>query len=125
MVDKSGRKEFGDRAIVYVDTRTVDVGMIVGVEVRFRGEDTRDGNEGDDEDWMGDAGSSPLKIMLTRCYRAEGRTKDWDVYKASQSVVSLETTQQQVVVEVSIEVKRREVRRQWRDGWMTAHTVAG
>ena len=74
---------------------------------------------------MGDAGSPPLEIMLTSCYRAEGRTKDWDVYKTSQGVVSLETTQQQVVVEVSIKVKRGKVRRQWRDGWMTAHTVAG
>ena len=95
---------------MYVDTRTVDVGMIVGVKVGFRGEDTRDGNEGDDEDRMGDAGSPPLEIMLTSCYRAEGGAKDWDVYKTSQGVVSLETTQQQVVVEIAIKIKRGEVR---------------
>ena len=125
MIDKSGRKEFGDRVIVYVDTRTVDIGMVVRIEVRFGREDTGDSDEGDDEDGVGDAGSAPLKVMLTSCDGAEGWAKDWDVDETSQGVVSLETTQQQIVVEVSIEVKRREVRRQRRDGWVTAHTVAG
>ena len=74
---------------------------------------------------MRDACGSPLEVMLTSCYGAEGGAKDWDVDETSQGVVSLETTQQQIVVEILIKVKRREVRRQWRDGWMTAHTVAG
>ena len=125
MVDKGGRKEFGDRVIVYVNTRTVDVGVIVGVEVGFRGEDARDGDKGDDEDGVRDAGGSPLEVMLTSCYGAEGRTEYWDVDETSQGVVSLETTQQQIIVEISVKIKRGEVRRQWRDGWMTAHTVAG
>ena len=125
MIDKCGREEFRDGMIVYVDTRTVDVGVVVRVEVRFWGEYAGNSDEGDDEDWVGDAGSAPLKVMLTSCDRAEGWVKDWDVDKTSQGVVSLETTQQQIVVEVSIEVKRGEVRRQWRDGWMTAHTGAG
>ena len=76
MVDKGGRKEFGNGMIVYIDTRTVDVGMIVGVEVGFGGKDTRDGNEGDDEDGVGDTGSSPPEVMLTSCYGAEGRTEE-------------------------------------------------
>ena len=80
MVDKSGREEFGDRMVMYVDTRTMDVGMIVGVEIGFRGEDTRDGDKGDDEDGMRDAGCSPLEVMFTSCYGAEGRTEDWDMY---------------------------------------------
>ena len=50
MVDKGGRKEFGDRVIVYIYARTMYVGMVVRVEVGFRGEDARDGDEGDDED---------------------------------------------------------------------------
>ena len=111
--------------IVYIDTRTVNVGVVVGVEVGFWGEDAGDGDEGDDENGVRDTGGSPLEVMLTSCYGAEGGAKDWDMYETSQGVVSLETTQQQIVVEVSIEVKRGEVRRQWRDGWMTAHTVAG
>ena len=63
--------------------------------------------------------------MLTSCYGAESGTEDWDVNKTSQDVASLETTQQQVVVEISIKIKRWEVRRQRRDGWMDTHTVAG
>ena len=74
---------------------------------------------------MGDAGSAPLKVMLTSCDGAEGWAKYWDVDKTSQSVVSLETTQQQVVVEVPIKVKRWKVRRQWRDSRVGTHTVAG
>ena len=77
---------------MYVDTRTVDIGVVVGIEVRFGGEDTGDSDEGDDEDWVGDAGSAPLKVMLTSCDRAEGWTKDGDMDETSQSVVSLETT---------------------------------
>ena len=50
MIDKGGREEFWDGVIVYVDARTMDVGMIVRVEVGFGGEDARDGNEGDNED---------------------------------------------------------------------------
>ena len=110
---------------MYVDTRTVNVGVVVRVEIRFGGEDAGDSDEGDDEDWVRDAGSTPLKVMLTSCDGAEGWTKDWDVDKTPQSVVSLETTQQQVVVEVSIKVKRWKVRRQRRDGWVGTHTVAG
>ena len=36
--------------VVYVDTRTMNVGVIVRVEVRFGGEDAGDSDEGDDED---------------------------------------------------------------------------
>ena len=125
MIDKCGGEEFRDGVIVYVDTRTVNIGVIVGIEIRFGGEDAGDSDEGDDEDWVGDAGSVPLKVMLTSCNRAEGWTKDWDVDETSQSVVSLETTQQQVVVEVPIKVKGWKVRRQRRDGWVGTHTVAG
>ena len=111
--------------IVYVDTRTVDVGVVVRIEVGFWGKDTRDGDKGDDEDGVRNTGGPPLEVMLTSCYRAKGWAKDWDVNKTSQSVVSLKTTQQQVVVEVPIEVKRWKVRRQRRDGWVSTHTVAG
>ena len=58
----------------------------------FWGKDTRDGDEGDDEDWVRDAGSAPLEMMLISCDGAEGWAKDWDVDKTSQSIVSLETT---------------------------------
>ena len=125
MINESRGKEFRDGVVVYVNARTMNVGVIVRVEVGFRREDARDGDEGDDEDGMRDACSSPLEVMLTSCYGAEGWAKDWDMDETSQGVVSLETTQQQVVVEVTIKVKRGKVRRQWRDGWMTAHTVAG
>ena len=125
MINKGRGEEFRDRMIVYVDTRTVNVGVVVGVEVGFGGEDARDGDEGDDENGVRDACSSPLEVVLTSCYGAEGGAKDWDVDETSQGVVSLETTQQQVVVEIPIEIKRGKVRRQWRDGWVTAHTVAG
>ena len=125
MINEGRGEEFRNRVVVYVDARTVDVGVIVRIKVRFGGEDARDGDEGDDDDGMRDACSSPLEVMLTSCYGAEGRAKDWDVDETSQGVVSLETTQQQIVVEISIKIKRREVRRQGRDGWMTAHTVAG
>ena len=111
MIDKNGREEFRDRMIVYVDTRTVNVGVVVRIEIRFRGEDAGDSDEGDDEDWMGDAGCAPLKVMLTSCDRVEGWSEDWDVNKTSQSIVSLETTQQQVVVEIPVKVKRWKVRR--------------
>ena len=97
--------------IVYVDTRTMNIGVVVRIEIRFGGEDAGDSDEGDDEDWVGDSSSAPLKVMLTSCDGVESGTKDWDVDKTSQSVVSLETTQQQVVVEVPIKVKRWKVRR--------------
>ena len=125
MIDKSGREDFRNRVIVYIDTRTVNVGVIVGVEVGFRGEDARDGDKGDDEDGVRDTGDSPLEVMLTSCYRAEGRAEYWDVDETSQGAVSLETTQQQVVVEIAIKIKRGKVRRQRRDGWVSTRTVAG
>ena len=68
---------------MYVDTRTVDVGVVVGVEVGFWGKDTRDGDKGDDEDGVRDAGGPPLEVVLTSCYRAKGGTEDWYVYKTS------------------------------------------
>ena len=93
MIDKGRGEEFPNRVIVYVDTRTMDVGVIVRIKVGFRGEDARDGDKGDDEDGMRDACSSPLKVMLTSCYGAEGGAKDWDMNETSQGVVFLETTQ--------------------------------
>ena len=111
--------------IVYVDTRTVEVGVVVGVEVGFRREDAGDGDEGDDDDGVRNAGSSPLEIMLTSGNGTEGGTEDWDVYQAPKSVVPLETTQQQLIVEVSIKVNGGEVRWQRGDGGVGTHTVAG
>ena len=66
--------------IVYVNTRTMEVGVVVGIEVGFGGEDTGDSDEGDDEDGVRNAGSSPLEIMLTSGDGAEGWAKNWDVY---------------------------------------------
>ena len=65
--------------IMYVDASAMDVGMVVGVKVGFRGEDARDGDKGNDEDGVGNAGCSPLEVMLTSCYRAEGGAEDRDV----------------------------------------------
>ena len=83
MVDKGGWEEFRDRMIVYIDTHTVDVGMVVWIEIGFGREDTRDSDEGDDEDWVRDACGSPLEVMFTSCYRAEGWAEDWNIDKAS------------------------------------------
>ena len=49
MIDKSGGEEFRDRVIMYVDARTMDIGMVVRIEVGFGGEDARDGDKCDDE----------------------------------------------------------------------------
>ena len=125
MIDKDGREEFRYRMIMYVDTSTMEVGVIVRVEVGFGREDAGDGDEGDDDDGVRNAGSSPLEIMLTIGNGTEGWTEDWDVYQAPKSVVPLETTQQQIIVEVSIKVNGREVRWQRGDGGMGTHTVAG
>ena len=38
--------------VVYIDTRAMDVRMIVRVEVRFGGKDAGDGDEGEDENWV-------------------------------------------------------------------------
>ena len=66
---------------MYVDTRTVDIGVVVRIKVGFWGKDARDGDKGDDEDWVRDAGCSPLEVVLTSCYGAEGGTEDRDVDK--------------------------------------------
>ena len=79
MIDKCGGEEFRDRLRVYVDAGAMDVGVVVRVEVGFRREDARDGDKGDDEDGMRDAGCSPLEVVLTSCYGAEGGTEDRDV----------------------------------------------
>ena len=81
MINEGGREEFRDRMVVYVDAGAMDVRMVVRIKVGFRGEDARDGDKGDDEDGVRDAGGSPLEVMLTSCYGAEGGAKDWDVYK--------------------------------------------
>ena len=83
MINEGRGEEFRDRMVVYVDAGAMDVGVVVGVEVGFGGEDARDGDEGDDEDGMRDACGSPLEVVLTSCYGAEGGAKDWDVYKTS------------------------------------------
>ena len=80
MIDKGSREEFWYQMIVYVDTRTMEVGVVVGIKVGFGREDTGDGDEGDDEDGVRNAGSSPLEIMLTSGDGVEGWVKDWDMY---------------------------------------------
>ena len=52
---------------MYVDTQTMDVQVIVGVEVQFWGKDARDSNEGDDKDGVRYSGCSPLNVVLTSC----------------------------------------------------------
>ena len=65
--------------VVYIDTRAMDVRMIVRVEIRFGGKDTGDGDEGENEDWVRYSCSSPLEVVLTGSDGAKSRAKDRDV----------------------------------------------
>ena len=82
MINKCGGKEFWDRMVVYVDTCAMDVRMIVRVKVGFWGKDTRNGNEGDDENGVRYSSGSPLKVMLTGSDAAKGGAEDGDVNEA-------------------------------------------
>ena len=67
---------------MYVDACAVDIRVIVGVEVRFRGEDAGDSDEGDDEDRVRYSCGSPLEVVLTGSDGAKGWTKNRDMNKA-------------------------------------------
>ena len=81
MIDEGSGEEFGNTMVVYIDTRAMDVRMIVRIEVGFGGEDTGDGDEGEDEDRVRYSCSSPLKVMLTGSDGAKSGAKDRDVNK--------------------------------------------
>ena len=69
--------------VVYINTQAMDVGVVVGVEVGFGSKDTRDGDEGDDEDWVRYSCCPPLEIVFTSCKGAEGGSGYWDVYETA------------------------------------------
>ena len=81
VIDESSGEEFRYGMIVYVDTRAMDIRVIVGIEVRFGGEDAGDGDESDDENWVRYSCSSPLEVVLTGSNGAKSGTEDRDVYK--------------------------------------------
>ena len=59
----------------------MDVRVVIGIEIRFGGEDTGDGDEGEDENWVRYSCSSPLEVVLTSSDRAKSGTEDRDVYE--------------------------------------------
>ena len=81
VIDECSGEEFGDGMVVYIDTRAMDVQVIVRIEVGFGSEDTGDGNEGEDEDRVRYSCSSPLEVMLTGGDRAKSGSKDRDMNK--------------------------------------------
>ena len=81
MIDEGSGEEFRDRMIVYIDTRAMDVRVVVWVEVGFGGKDTGDSDEGDDENWVRYSCSSPLEVVLTGSNGAKSGAEDRDMYK--------------------------------------------
>ena len=67
---------------MYIDTRAMDVRVVVGIKIGFRGEDAGDGDESDDENWVRYSCSSPLEVMLTGSDGAKSGAEDRDVYQA-------------------------------------------